>query len=714
MIGFNTPRTVAALLLVGVLLFINACAGNVDTNASEESNHKFTNELINETSPYLLQHAHNPVNWMPWGDAAFEKAKAEGKLVLVSVGYSSCHWCHVMEKESFEDEEVAALMNEHFICIKVDREERPDVDQVYMNAVQLMTGGGGWPLNCFTLPDGRPIYGGTYFEKEQWIELLNNLQYKYEKSPKEVERFATNLTEGIQQSDLIETPAKDVVFSSIVLDSMVWNWEPYFDSIYGGDQRDLKFPMPNNYEYLSQYAWHHKDSSVLQHVDLSLEKMALGGIFDQVGGGFSRYSTDPEWKVPHFEKMLYDNAQLVSLYSNAYKRSQNPLYKEVVYQTLEWAYREMYNGMGGFYSAMDADSEGEEGKYYVWEESELDSVLGSDAPFAKSYFSIGPATLWEEKHILMRTQTDEAFAQAENQSLEDVKSQVATIHEKLLAARSNRIPPGIDDKSLTSWNALMQIGLLDAYEAFGDERFLQGAQLNAKWILQHQLREDGQLYHSFKNGTASIDGFLEDYAFTIAAFIKMYENTFDESYLNNANDLTQYALEHFYDEKSGMFFFSSDSDGGLIARKMEITDNVIPASNSVMANVLLDLGILLDQNEYKEKSRQMLANIFADMPEFGSNYSNWGLLALKNIETYYEVAITGENCLEYCKALQKEYRPNCLLMGAKESSDLAMLEGKFLGETTVFVCIEGACKMPTTTIKAALKQMESVEFNVAQ
>jgi hypothetical protein len=342
----------------------------------------------------------------------------------------------------------------------------------------------------------------------------------------------------------------------------------------------------------------------------------------------------------------------------------------------------------------------------VWEENELDSVLGSDAAFAKSYFSIGPSSLWEGKHILLRTQTDEAYAQSENQSLEEVKKQASTVREKLLAARSNRIPPGIDDKSLTSWNALMQIGLLDAYEAFGDERFLQGAQMNAQWILQHQLREDGQLYHSFKNGTASIDGFLEDYAFTIAAFIKMYENTFDETYLDHANELTQYTLAHFYDEKSGMFFFSSDTEGGLIARKMEITDNVIPSSNSIMANVLLDLGILLDQKEYKEKSRQMLANIFADMPAFGSNYSNWGQLALKNIETYYEVAITGENCMEYCKALQKEYRPNCLFMGAKESSDLAMLEGKFLGETTVFVCIEGACKMPTTTVEDALSQME--------
>lgn len=706
MIGSKKLSIVSTLVLTSFLLLLASCNGEMDATVQPEPEHEHTNDLINETSPYLLQHAHNPVNWMPWGDAAFEKAKAENKLVLVSVGYSSCHWCHVMEKESFEDEAVAEIMNEHFVCIKVDREERPDVDQIYMNAVQLMTGGGGWPLNCFTLPDGRPIYGGTYYEKEQWIELLNNLNYKYEKSPKEVERFATNLTEGIQQSDLIEEPAKNVQFSAVVIDSMVWNWQPFFDTIYGGDQRKIKFPMPNNYEFLSQYAFHHGDQSVMQHVDLSLEKMALGGIFDQVGGGFSRYSTDPEWKVPHFEKMLYDNAQLISLYANAYKRTENPLYKSVVYQTLEWAYREMHNGSGGFYSALDADSEGEEGKFYVWEEAELDRILATDADFAKSYYAIGPSTLWEEKHILQRPVTDEMYAQENNLSLQEVRETVERIQEKLLEERTNRVPPGIDDKSLTSWNALMQMALLDAYEAFGDERFLKGAQANANWIINHQLQEDGQLYHTYKDGNATIPGFLEDYAFTVSAFIKLYENTFDETYLSHADNLTTYALNHFYDEKSGMFYFSSDDQGALIARKMEITDNVIPASNSVMAHALLDLGILLDQKDYKEKSRQMLANVFADMPAFGSNYTNWGLLAIKNIETYYEIAVTGENCHDLRKSLQKVYRPNRLMMGAKSNSNLAMLEGKFLGETTIFVCIEGACKMPTTTIEKALEQMD--------
>lgn len=707
MTGSKSLLNLSSLLLLATVLFLSSCGDQEEQN-NTENEHEFTNALVNETSPYLLQHAHNPVNWMPWGDEAFELAKKENKLVLVSVGYSSCHWCHVMERESFEDTAVAALMNENFICIKVDREERPDVDQIYMNAVQLMTGGGGWPLNCFTLPDGRPIYGGTYYEKEQWIELLNNLQYKFEKSPQEVERFAENLTEGIQQSELIQAPAKDVAFLPIVIDSMVLNWAPYFDTIHGGDQRDIKFPMPNNYEFLSQYAFHNQDTSILRHVDRTLTKMALGGIFDQVGGGFSRYSTDPEWKVPHFEKMLYDNAQLVSLYSNAYRRTKNPLYKDVVYQTLTWAYSEMMNDKGAYYSAIDADSEEEEGKFYVWTEEELKTALGDDYDFAKSYYEIGERTLWEGRHILMRTMDDEAYAETNNMDINDVSKNAARIRDVLLAVRSSRVRPGLDDKALTSWNAMMQIALLDAYEVFGDELMLKGAIYNSDWLLNHQVNEDGKLFHTYKNGASTIDGFLDDYAFGISACIKLYENTFNEDYLKKADLMAQYALSHFFDANSGMFYYSSDTEGSLIARKMELTDNVIPSSNSVMANALYDLGILLYKNDYKEKARQMLANVYSDMPAFGSNYTNWGQLALKNIHTYYEVAVTGENCEQFRNEIHKVYHPDCLVMGAKSESKLELLEGKFLGETTVFVCIEGACKIPTNTVEAALDQMTEV------
>ncbi len=708
MINYNLIfMTKTLLFCTTILMLLIACSGNSqkDDHMVQSGTHKYTNDLINETSPYLLQHAHNPVNWMAWGDAAFEKAKVENKLVLVSVGYSSCHWCHVMEHESFEDEEVAQLMNEKFVCIKVDREERPDVDQVYMNAVQLITGSGGWPLNCFTLPDGRPIHGGTYYEKNQWVQLLNSLSYSYEKSPDEMIQFADNLTKGVQQSELIEIPVEGITFSREKLDEMIALWKPNFDMKEGGGNRAPKFPLPNNYEYLSQYAFHYGDTATIEYVDLSLKKMALGGIYDQIGGGFARYSTDINWKVPHFEKMLYDNAQLVSLYSNAYQRTKSPLYKHVVYQTLEWVYREMTTNEGSFYSALDADSEGEEGKFYVWEKNELKEVLGEDFNFVKDYYNVGLKGAWEGKNILLRTKTDQEYALHMAMKVEDVRKKSAEVNHTLLEKREERIRPGLDDKSLTSWNALMLIGFLDAYEAFDEKLFLNAALINAKWLEKKQLKSGGALFHTYKNGESRINGFLEDYCFTISAFTKLYQITFDEHYLKQAQSLADYAIAHFYDEKSGMFFFSSDQEGQLVARKMEITDNVIPASNSEMANALYNLGVIINNKDYKEKAKQMLANVYESIHTYGSGYSNWGILALNLTNPYYEVAITGEGWKEKMRELNQYYIPNKLLMGAEKSSDLELLKGKFLDETTIFVCIEGACKLPTTTIPEALKQM---------
>jgi len=708
-VGYNSIYMTKNKFILGCLIALfSSCNGDTSVDSAGEETHQFTNELIHETSPYLLQHAHNPVNWMPWGEAAFDKAKKENKLVLVSIGYSSCHWCHVMEHESFEDQEVAALMNEKFVCIKVDREERPDVDQVYMDAVQFMTrGGGGWPLNCFTLPDGRPVYGGTYFQKEQWTELLNNLAYKFEKSPKEIENYASNVQNGVQQADIIEVNTTDVLFTSASLDSMILLWEPYFDVTEGGMSNKIKFPLPNNYEFLMQYAFHTNDTSVMNQVDLTLTKMALGGIYDQVGGGFARYSTDEFWKVPHFEKMLYDNAQLVSLYSHAYQRTKNELYKAVVYQTLTWVYREMMTSEGSFYSALDADSDGEEGKFYVWSDEELKSTLNeADYAFAQSYYKIGEETLWEENHILLRNETNAEYAEKNGMPLAEVNEVSASINRQLLKKRNERVRPGLDDKSLTSWNALMLTGFLDAYQAFGEEKFLKAAQINAKWFEKNQLQADGALFHAYKKGESKINGFLEDYCFAIEVFTKLYEATFDEHYLQQADKMATYAIAHFYDDKSGMFYFSSNTGGSLIARKMEIMDDVIPASNSALANALYDLGILLDKTEYKEKAKKMLATVYQDMINYSSSYSNWGILTMKMTHPYYEVAITGKDWQKQVKELNNYYIPNKLVMGAATESSLAMLEGKFMDETTIFVCIEGSCKMPTTTIKEALKQME--------
>ena len=428
---------------------------------------KYTNALIQESSPYLLQHAHNPVNWVSWSDEVFTKAKLQNKMVLVSVGYSACHWCHVMEHECFEDEEVAALMNTFFICIKVDREERPDVDQVYMTAVQLMTQKGGWPLNCFTLADGRPIYGGTYFPKEQWMHILKSLQHTFENDREKVEEYAEHLHQGVQNSELINDAKKSEQFSEEKLHEMVLRWSRNFDSMEGGDARAPKFPLPNNYEFLLHYGVKYQNDKVLKHVELTLDKIALGGIYDQVGGGFSRYSVDMLWKVPHFEKMLYDNGQLLSLYSEAYKYFKKPLYKRIVYQTIAWLQREMLTKDGAFYSALDADSEGDEGKFYCWNKKDMKAVLGDDYNWVSNFYNLNERGYWEEeKYIPLRTESDMSFAHKMNWSLEEFELKISKINQQLLDERSHRIRPGTDDKCLTSWNAITIKGLCDAYSAF--------------------------------------------------------------------------------------------------------------------------------------------------------------------------------------------------------------------------------------------------------
>jgi uncharacterized protein len=699
--------TVKNHLLIILLLLVQAsCAKGQNHHTVDDTSYKFTNELINESSPYLLQHAHNPVDWMPWGDAAFEKATEEDKLVLISIGYSSCHWCHVMEHESFEDEKVAELMNQHFVCIKVDREERPDVDQVYMTAVQLMTQSGGWPLNCFTLADGKPIYGGTYFPKRKWVEVLNKLHNAYVDNKQSMLDYAENLTNGIQNSELISVKEDNKQFSSDRLDEMILKWSQSFDNFKGGPNRAPKFPLPNNYDFLMQYAHTYSDTNVMKHVDLTLEKMALGGIYDQIGGGFARYSTDTEWKVPHFEKMLYDNAQLVSLYSHAYQRSKNPLYKQLVYQTLGWVEREMTTEEGSFYSALDADSEGEEGKFYVWSKDELMELTGTDFELVKAYYNINISAQWEGNYILHRKETDAEIADQFEMDVLELRSKMDDINKVLLLKRAGRIRPGLDDKSLTSWNCMMATAYLDAYQAFNDEEFLNAAIDNVAWFEKNQLKKKGEILHSYKGGKGKIDGFLEDYAFAIELYVKLYEVTFEEEYLKKGKILLDYAIEHFQDEKSGMFYFTSNSGNQLVARKMEISDNVIPASNSVMGRNLWKIGTFYDNQELKDQAIQMLANVYDQIQNYGSGYSNWAILAMNIIEPYYEIAVTGPEWKSKLNSLNTHYIPNKLLMGGNKGN-LPLLEGKFSDETTIYVCVEKVCKLPVSNVDEALLQMKN-------
>ena len=692
-----------------IVLFALALSSScVQSQENHNMEHEHTNELINETSPYLLQHAHNPVDWRPWGEEAFAKAKAENKLVIVSIGYSACHWCHVMEHESFEDDSASAVMNDRYVCIKVDREERPDVDQIYMNAVQLMTGRGGWPLNCIVLPDGRPIWGGTYFRKDKWIEQINQIADFYETQPDKAIEYAVKLTQGIKQSELVVLNKEEAAFDKSKLEEVYVSWEQRFDNVEGGPDRSPKFPIPNNYQFLLRYAHLSNNQAALDHVKLTLDKIAYGGIYDHLGGGITRYSTDELWKVPHFEKMLYDNGQIISLYSEAYQKFKDPDYKNLIYGTLAFIERELMSEEGAFYSALDADSDGEEGKFYIWKKEELTTLLGDNYELFADYYNVNRKGYWEhDNYILLRDEDEETLAKKHNLSKEDLQAKMTTSQAILMKERDTRIRPGLDDKTLTSWNGLMLKGYVDAYLTFGDQHFLDVALENANFILSKQLRKDGGLNHSYKEGRTTINGYLEDYAFVIDAFLKLYEATFDDLWLKEADALMAYSVEHFYDYDSGMFFFTSDEDPALIARKMEVNDNVIPASNSAMANNLFVLSHHYDRADYKQKSIQMLNNVIDKVASYPPGYSNWLNLFINQVYPFYEVAIVGKEATNKSVELHNTYVPNKMLCGSTKSSKLPLLENRYTkGQTRIFVCENKVCQMPTEDSEKALELMK--------
>jgi len=670
--------------------------------------HAYTNKLIEESSPYLLQHAHNPVNWYPWSDEALKLAEEQDKPLIISVGYSACHWCHVMEKESFEDTAVAKLMNENFICIKVDREERPDIDQVYMDAVQLMTGRGGWPLNCFTTPDGKPFFGGTYFPKEDWMNVLTRLSNEFKNNKERVYEYADRLTEGVKQTEIIAFNDREAEFKKEYLDAAVDKWKNSFDETWGGPDRAPKFPMPNNFEFLLQYGSVYNDQIVNDHVALSLEKMAYGGIYDHIGGGFARYSTDGQWKVPHFEKMLYDNAQLISLYSKAYQKEKKELYKTVIEQSIAFVERGLSHESGAFYSALDADSEGEEGKFYVWTKEEVEKALREDFRVFAAFYNINTMGHWENgNHVLMRTASHEDIASDFGLSVDDLKQKMANGRKKLFDLREKREKPGLDDKSLCSWNALMVKAYVDAYAALGNEQYLKQAEKSMDFILKKMRRDDHGLFHSWKDGKANINGYLEDYAFSIEAALALYQYTFKVGYLQESRVLAEYVIGHFYNPENKMFFFTSDLDKALVARKQELTDNVIPASNSSFAKGLFYLGHFFEVKEFLEISKAMLNNLQSNFADYPSGYSNWMLLSMHHVQPFYEVAISGKEATDKAAEFGKYYLPNKMLIGDVRESSLPLLEHKFIdGQTTIYVCVNKACQMPVTEVSEALKQIQ--------
>ncbi|MDA3954595.1 MAG: thioredoxin domain-containing protein [Bacteroidales bacterium] len=695
-------------LIIFYLLTLTSCGESHDNNnVMKSKDHKYTNQLIHESSPYLLQHAHNPVNWFPWGEEALDKAKRENKLIIVSIGYAACHWCHVMEHESFENEEVAKYMNENFIAIKVDREERPDIDQIYMNAVQLIVGRGGWPLNCITLPNGRPIYGGTYFPKEQWLDMLNQVSNFVKQNPDKAERQAKSLTQGVQASEPIYSNTKKEEYTISDLNNIFDNWKRNIDYTNGGTLGAPKFPLPIGYQFLLQYDYFSNNTDALKAVTLTLDKMADGGIYDQIGGGFSRYSVDELWKVPHFEKMLYDNAQLVSLYSAAYQQTKNQEYKIIVSETLDFIERELTSKEGGFYSSLDADSEGEEGKFYVWTREELDEILGSNSDLIIDYYNVTDKGNWENgKNILLKTKSDQKIANQYKITERELAEELLTAKKILLKERTKRIRPGLDDKILTSWNALMLKAYVDAYRAFGNKKYLEAAIKNAEFINSKIKSIDNRLYRNYKNSLATINAFLDDYAFAIEALISLYQVTFDEKWLNEALSLLDYTIDHFYNNSSGMFYFTSDIDPALIARKIEIMDNVIPSGNSQMAKNLFILGKYFYNDDFIRKSEKMLNNVKQNTLKSGAYFANWDILMSWFAREPYEVAIVGKDANLKRKELDRNYLPNILLSGGKNEAKLTLLKGKLIkGQTTIYVCQNKACRLPVTEVNEALKQI---------
>ncbi len=691
--------------LVALLFFFNC--------TSKKQQEQITNDLIYETSPYLLQHAYNPVNWKAWNEETLELAKKENKLIIISIGYSACHWCHVMEEESFENDSIAQLMNKNFINIKVDREERPDIDNIYINAVQMMTGSSGWPLNCITLPDGRPIYGGTYFTKDNWKQVLIEISQLYEKEPQKAIAYAERLAEGLQNANFIISSKEKPFFQKKELIAAIEESKKTLDMDNGGFLGAPKFPMPNTLDYLLRYHQQYDDFEINHYVKNTLTKMAYGGIYDQIGGGFSRYSTDDQWRIPHFEKMLYDNAQLVSTYSRAFSQNNNQLFKKVIIETLQFIEQELSAKNGAFYSSIDADSrnkdgELEEGIYYLWSKDQLKKLLAEDYTLFCDYYNVNNFGLWEdEKYILIRSQSDAIFAKKNDITLQNLEAKVTSWKSLLLQVRQKRESPNLDDKVLTSWNALMMQGYIDAYKAIGDENYLQKAIGNAEFLIENQLRKDGGLNRSYKNGKSAINAYSEDYAILTQALISLYEVTTDEKYLLVSKNLMNYTIEHFYDENSGLFFYTSDEDKNLIIRKIEVSDGVISSSNSTLANNLFKLSHYFSDTEMMKMSKEMLNNIKEKALMNSLGYSNWLHLMTNFTNPFYEVAIVGEKVKLVSKELHRNYLPNIITASTETPSNSPLLVHKYIeGETLIYVCVDGTCKMPESDVSKALQMIK--------
>lgn len=699
------------LKFISIFFILSACTS--DKKEKPGPNHA-ENRLAQASSPYLIEHADNPVNWYEWGSEALQKAKEENKPIIISIGYAACHWCHVMEEESFMDSTVAAVMNKNFVSIKIDREERPDIDKIYMNAAELLNGSGGWPLNAIALPDGRPFFAGTYFTKEQWKNILIQVAETYRENKPELVKTAEALTRGIRNMNNLDTiSVSNTGFSESDYISLLDNWKKNWDNYNGGYSTSQKFPLPTSWEAVLQYYYLTGNEAALEFVNTTLQKMARGGIYDQLGGGFARYTTDPKWRIPHFEKMLYDNAQLISLYSQAYKVTKNDEYKQVIEESIEFVERELSNGKGGYYSSINADSDGEEGKYYVWTSREIENNLNAaEAALFSGYYNVESYGNWEEgKNILYRNNTGKEFSEKNNISMPDFTVRLNSAKNKLLGVRNKRIKPTIDNKVLTSWNALMVQAYIDAFTSLNEPEYLERAIATANFLNEEMVEEDQELWRSYKDGKKKIHGFLDDYAFLGKAYIDMYQITFDIKWLKKAEKLVDYTLRNFKDDREIMFYYTSNSKNDLIVKKTEISDNVLPSSNSVMAYNLYVLGNFLENQQYLDITEKMLLQISQEVTINPSSYANWTkLLGLKAFGAY-EIAIVGEEALSKNKMIHRHYLPTALYMGGI-TENLPLLNSKLIKEETlIYVCQNKTCKYPVSEVSEALDLLENYNQN---
>ena len=683
------------------------------------------NRLKFETSPYLLQHAHNPVHWMAWKAEAFAKAQMEDKPLLVSVGYSTCHWCHVMERESFEDQEVAAFMNAHFVNIKVDREERPDVDHFLMEACLAVSGSGGWPLNCFLTPDGRPFYAGTYFppgpayNRPSWMQALTYLAGIFRDDRAKVEDQANRLTQMIKNSEkafLDLSPPLGPQFSQaispVTIHSIYHTLRQNFDTEHGGFGGAPKFPGTLSLQFLLEYYFFTGDQDALNHVRFSLSRMIRGGIYDQLGGGFARYATDRAWLVPHFEKMLYDNALLVALLADTCKATSDPEFASALRETLEFVQRELTSIDGGFFTALDADSEGEEGKYYVWSHEEIHRLLGEEAHLFCACYGILPEGNWEGENILWRPCALEECARQNGLELQDLAARLESCRKTLFKHRQQRIRPGLDQKFLLDWNALMCTAYARAYAALDEPSYRDAAERNITFLLSRLKKPDGQgFFHTYSatsdGGRAQYEAFLDDYANLIEALFEVYSITFNPYYLRHADGLLQFVLDRFLDRDANLFYFTSSDQQDLALRKKELNDGVTPSGNAVMARNLHKAALILGRKDYADLAHQMLHRMKESTERYPGSFSCWANTMLYLAYPFHEVAVCGPEAGQAGKEINSAFLPNKILMAAEQPTlEFPVLAGRgFRNQTQIYICKDFSCQLPLQRTGEAIAQL---------